>query len=58
VSLLLLVIGLVVELITALNALLTCLILYVDGLLAAVNLLLFSIFGVLGCLLDTLGLAL
>ncbi|KAF8244627.1 hypothetical protein K440DRAFT_558307 [Wilcoxina mikolae CBS 423.85] len=58
ISLLLLVIGLVLELITALNALLTCLVIYVDGLLAAVNLLLFPIFGIARCLLVTLGLAL
>jgi hypothetical protein len=52
------VISLVATLITALNALLACLAIYVDGLLVAVATLLYSIIGLLGCLLCTCGLIL
>jgi len=52
------VVTLVVTLITALNALLTCLAIYVDGLLAGVSTLLYSIVGLLGCLLCACGLIL
>lgn len=47
----------VAVLIAALSALLITLAVFVDGLLAAVSVLLYSIVGALGCLLCTLGLA-
>ena len=52
------VLALVGGLISALNALLACLALYVDGLLGLVSGLLFGVIGLLGCLLCTLGLIL
>jgi len=52
------VVTLVAVLIGALNALLACLALYVEGLLALVAKLLIEVLGVVGCLLCTLGLIL